>query len=90
MGRKKEGLIYIQILDFFPLPSSLFLRGDMTPTLKEIVVDTEGCSTFNLTAEMVTHLGLPKTAIHPQNIAHHMGLYTMAQRGAFLASAVTV
>ncbi|MGB3404704.1 MAG: isochorismatase family protein [Microcoleaceae cyanobacterium] len=63
---------------------------DMTPTLKEIVVYTEGCSTFDLSAEMAINLGLPKTAIHPQKIAHHIGLYTMAERGAFLADSVLV
>ncbi len=61
---------------------------DLTPTLKDITVYTEGCSTFDMTPEMVTQLGLPKTAIHPQDIAHHVGLYTMAERGAFIASAI--
>ncbi len=61
---------------------------DMVPTLKDIAVYTEGCSTFDLTPEMATEFGFPKTAIHPQKIAHHMGLYTMAERGAFLASAI--
>ena len=63
---------------------------DMTPSLKDIVVYTKGCSTYNLTAEMATNLGLPKTAIHPQNIAQHIGLYTMAERGAFLADSILV
>ncbi|NEP12329.1 MAG: isochorismatase family protein [Symploca sp. SIO2C1] len=61
---------------------------DLTPTLKDIAVYTEGCSTFDMTPEMVTQLGLPKTAIHPQYISHHVGLYTMAERGAFIASAI--
>ncbi|NES22549.1 MAG: isochorismatase family protein [Symploca sp. SIO3E6] len=61
---------------------------DLTPTLKDIAVYTEGCSTFDMTPEMVTQLGLPKTAIHPQDISHHVGLYTMAERGAFIASAI--
>ena len=61
---------------------------DMVTTLKDIAVYTEGCSTFDMTSEMVAQLGLPKTAIHPQDIAHHMGLYTMAERGAFIASAI--
>ena len=61
---------------------------DMVTTLKDIAVYTEGCSTFDMTSEMAAQLGLPKTAIHPQDIAHHMGLYTMAERGAFIASAI--
>jgi len=63
---------------------------DMVPMLKDIVVYTEGCSTFDLTAGMATQLGLPKTAIHPQNIAHHMGLYTMAERGALIANKILI
>ena len=61
---------------------------DLTPTLKDIAVYAKGCATYDMTPEMVTQLGLPKTAIHPQDIAHHMGLYTMAERGAFIASAI--
>ncbi|NEO69656.1 isochorismatase family protein [Moorena sp. SIO3H5] len=61
---------------------------DMVPTLKDIAVYTEGCSTFDLSAEMAAQQGLPKTAIHPQEIAHHVGLYTMAERGAFIASTI--
>ena len=61
---------------------------DMVPTLKDIAVYNEGCATFDLTPEMVTKFDFPKTAIHPQKIAHHIGLYTMAERGALLASAI--
>ena len=61
---------------------------DLIPTLKDIAVYTKGCATYDMTPEMVTKLSLPKTAIHPQNIAHHVGLYTMAERGAFIASAI--
>lgn len=41
-----------------------------------------------MTSEMVAKFSLPKTAIHPQDIAHHVGLYTMAARGALLASEI--
>lgn len=61
---------------------------DLIPTLKDIAVYPKGCATYDMTSEMATKLGLPKTAIHPQNIAHHVGLYTMAKRGAFIASAI--
>lgn len=59
---------------------------DLTPTLKDIVVYSKGCATYNMTPEMVAQLGLPHTAIHPQDITHHVGLYTMAERGALIAS----
>lgn len=61
---------------------------DLTPTLKDIAVYAKGCATYDMTPEMVTKLSLPYTAIHPQDISHHVGLYTMAERGAFIASAV--
>lgn len=61
---------------------------DLTPTLKDLAVYTKGCATHDMTPEMVTQLGLPKTAIHPQKIAHHVGLYTMAERGALIASTI--
>ncbi|NET54057.1 MAG: isochorismatase, partial [Merismopedia sp. SIO2A8] len=63
---------------------------DMIPTLKDIAVYTEGCSTYDLPAETAAQLSLPKTTIHPQKIAHHIGLYTMAERGAFIASAIAL
>ncbi len=61
---------------------------DLTPTLKDITVYSKGCATYDMTPEMVTQLGLPKTAIHPQAIAHHVGLYTMAERGALIADVI--
>lgn len=63
---------------------------DLTPTLKDIAVYAKGCATYDMTPEMVTQLGLPKTAIHPQNIAHHVGLYTMAERGALIADEILI
>ena len=63
---------------------------DLTPPLKDIAVYAKGCATYDMTPEMVTQLGLPKTAIHPQDIAHHVGLYTMAERGALISEAILV
>ncbi len=77
----------ICVMDF--VVTMLSVRNhDLTPTLKDIAVYTKGCATFDMTPEMVTQLGLPKTAIHPQAIAHHVGLYTMAERGALIASTI--
>ena len=61
---------------------------NLVPTLKDIVVYTEGCATYDMTTEMVAKFGLPKTAIHPQKVTHHMGLYTMEKRGAMLAAEI--
>lgn len=63
---------------------------DLTTTLKDIIVYTKGCATYDLTPAMATELGLPKTAIHPQAIAHHVGLYNMAARGALIADEILV
>jgi nicotinamidase-related amidase len=60
----------------------------MMPRLKDVVVYEPGCATYDLPKERVAALGLPKTAAHPQNLAHHLGLYLMASRGARLASQI--
>ncbi|KAA0683137.1 isochorismatase family protein [Azospirillum brasilense] len=57
----------------------------MMPTLKDVVVYEPGCATYDLPGETAQDLGLPETAAHPQEPAHHMGLYMMASRGALLA-----
>ena len=58
---------------------------DMMPTLEDIVVYEPGCATYDLPKEAARSLGLPHTAAHPQRVAHHLGLYFMASRGALLA-----
>ncbi len=60
----------------------------MMSTLKDIVVYEPGCATYDLPKEAVAALGLPRTAAHPQALAHHLGLYLMASRGACLASEI--
>ncbi len=53
--------------------------------LADIVVYEPACSTYDLPLETVRQLGLPETAAHPRELAHHVGLYMMASRGAVLA-----
>ncbi len=60
----------------------------MMPGLRDIVVYEPGCATYDLPRPAAEALGLPPTAAHPQDLAHHMGLYLMASRGAVLASAL--
>ena len=77
----------ICVMDF--VLTMLSVRNhNLVPSLKDVVVYDRGCATYNLTPEMVAEYGLPKTAIHPQKIAHHTGLYTMSQRGAIIASSI--
>ncbi|MGF1475850.1 MAG: isochorismatase family protein [Geminicoccaceae bacterium] len=58
-------------------------------SVRDIVVQSSACATYDLSAEAVRELGLPATAAHPQALTHHVGLYLMASRGAVLASEVT-
>lgn len=60
----------------------------LMPTLKDVVVLEPGCATYDLPMETVRALGLPETAAHPQAAAHHIGLYTLAARGAVLATEI--
>ena len=57
----------------------------MMPSLRDIVVYEPATATYDLPREMAAELGLPPTAAHPREIAHHCGLYCMAARGAILA-----
>ncbi len=71
-------------LDFVVTALSARNHG-LVPSLKDVVVYEPGCATYDLPREVAEKLGLPPTAAHPRDIAHHMGLYVMASRGAILA-----
>lgn len=60
----------------------------MMPALKNVVVYEPACATYDLPKDEALALGLPETAAHPQDLAHHLGLYVMASRGALLASRI--
>jgi nicotinamidase-related amidase len=77
----------ICVMDFVLTMLSARNHG-LTPTLADIVVYERGCSTYHLPREATGPLGLPATASHPQDLAHHMGLYFMHSRGARLADGV--
>jgi len=61
---------------------------DLMPGLKDILVYEAGCSTYHLPRETAEDLGLGAHAAHPQDIAHYMGLYFMASRGARLVDRI--
>ncbi|NIA67736.1 isochorismatase family protein [Pelagibius litoralis] len=63
---------------------------DLMPSLKDISVYADGCSTYDLPLSVAESLGLPGTAAHPQDLSHHMGLYFMASRGAEIVGKVTM
>lgn len=78
----------ICVMDFVLTFLSARNHGLM-PSLVDIVVYEQGCSTYDLPRFVADELGLPDTASHPQDLTHHMGLYFMHSRGARLAGTVT-
>lgn len=74
----------ICVMDFVLTMLSARNHGLM-PSLEDIVVYEPGCATYDLPKTTARALGLPDTARHPQRLAHHLGLYFMASRGAVLA-----
>lgn len=74
----------ICVMDFVLTLLSARNHG-MVPPLRDIVVHERACATYDLPLEVARSLGLPDTAAHPQDVAHHMGLYAMQSRGAILA-----
>ena len=77
----------ICVMDFVLTMLSARNHGLM-PGLAELVVYEPGCATYGLDRDAAEALGLPETASHPQALAHHLGLYFMASRGARLAAEV--
>lgn len=75
----------ICVMDFVLTVLSARNHG-LTPSLADVVVYEPACATYDLPGDVAERLGLPPTAAHPRAIAHHMGLYFMAARGALLAS----
>jgi nicotinamidase-related amidase len=63
---------------------------EMMPSLQDILVFEEACSTYHLPRQTAVELGLGHHAAHPEDITHYMGLYFMASRGARLVDRVTV
>ncbi len=74
----------ICVMDFALTMLSARNHG-MTPTLKDIVIFTRALATYHMSHEEAARLNLSKTAIHPQDLTHHLGQYFMQQRGALLA-----
>jgi nicotinamidase-related amidase len=79
----------ICVMDFVLTLLSARNHG-MAGDLEDIVVYEPGCATYDLPLAVARDLGLPETAAHPQQQAHHVGLYLMASRGAVLAGELTL
>tara|TARA_B100000579_G_C22697858_1_gene788307 strand:- start:194 stop:925 length:732 start_codon:yes stop_codon:yes gene_type:complete len=79
----------ICVMDFVLTLLSARNHG-MIPSLNDVIVYEKGCSTFDLPRNVVKEIGLPKSASHPQDLAHYMGLYFMASRGARLVKSAKI
>lgn len=77
----------ICVMDFVLTMLSARNHG-MMPTLKDVVVYTPGCATYNLPRDVAKNIGLPEFAAHPRDLTDYMGLYFMMSRGAILADKV--
>ncbi|KAK1430295.1 hypothetical protein QVD17_12937 [Tagetes erecta] len=76
----------ICVLDFVCSTLSARNRGFLAP-LKDVVVYSRGCATFDFPASAARET---KDALtHPQEIMHHMGLYMAKGRGATIAKDVS-
>ncbi|MDP6692279.1 MAG: isochorismatase family protein [Alphaproteobacteria bacterium] len=62
----------------------------LVPALRDIHVHADGCATYDLPRVAAEELGLEASVAHPQEAAHHMGLYFMAARGAHLVDQVAI
>ncbi len=74
-------------MDFVLTLLSARNHGLVAP-LRDILVHGPGCSTYDLPRDQAVALGLPATSGHPQDLAHHIGLYVMAARGAVLTEEI--
>ncbi len=74
----------ICVMDFVLTVLSARNHG-LLPGLEDVIVYEPGCSTYDLPRSVAEELGLPPTAAHPRDLAHHLGLYFMASRGAIIA-----
>lgn len=77
----------ICVMDFVLTLLSARNHG-LTHPLKDVYVYEPACATYDLPEEAVRAAGLPATAVHPQELTHHMGLYFMASRGARLIDTI--
>lgn len=77
----------ICVLDFVCSTMSAKTRGLLCP-LEDVVVYSNACATFDFPAEIARNSKHGQA--HPQEFMHHVGLYMAKQRGAKVASQVSV
>ncbi|TVU29351.1 hypothetical protein EJB05_20915 [Eragrostis curvula] len=77
----------ICVLDF--ASSTLAARNiGRVPPLKDVVIYSEGCATYDLPVEVA--MNMKGALAHPQDLMHHMGLYMAKGRGAKVVDKVVL
>lgn len=76
------------VMDLVLTSLSVRNRGFFGSTLKEIIVYEPGCATYEIDQQMCEKYSLPDWVRHPQALAHHLGLYFMASRGASIVDEI--
>lgn len=74
------------VMDLVLISLSVRNRGFFGPDLKDIIVYEPACATYEIDQEMCAKYNLPDWSRHPQSLAHHLGLYFMASRGASIVN----
>lgn len=77
----------ICVLDFVCSTLSARNRGFLPP-LKDVIIYSGGCATFDLPVSVAKNLG--DAIAHPQALMHHIGLYLARGRGAKVVSEVSI
>ena len=77
----------ICVLDFVLTCMSAINHQIINP-LKEVIVYSEACATYDMNIEDIKRLNLDKSMIHHQETYHNLGLKIMQMRGAKIANQI--
>ncbi len=77
----------ICVLDFVLTCMSAINHQIINP-LKEVIVYSEACSTYDMNLNDIKRLNLNKSMIHDQKTYHNIGLKIMQMRGAIIANEI--
>jgi len=77
----------ICVLDFVLTCMSAINHQIINP-LKEVIVYSEACATYDMNIEDVKRLNLEKSMVHHQETYHNLGLKIMQMRGAKIANQI--
>ena len=78
----------ICVLDFVLTCMSAINHKIILP-LKEIIVYSKACSTYDMDIDDVKRLDLDEKMVHDQETYHNLGLKIMQMRGALIVNKIT-